>query len=295
MAPLLARPRKIPRLLARSFGASALGLAAFATPASAGVLSPDPASPNADDISVIYWVMLAIAIIVGLAVNAALVLAVVRFRARRGRAPARTRSGRGVQARVAGALAVPVVAIFVVGLIFTERARDVADPGPEGLQAALTRTAQVNPSPPEAGEPLVINAIAQQWLWRFEYPGGVPGRRTFSYEELVVPVDTPVLLNVTSTDVVHRWWVPSLGGMVDAVPGQTTQTWFRADEEGTYEGHSAQYSAASYPTMRIEVVAVSAEEYQQFIDDQRRELVRAQNLVRSEVEEQAATETAEQR
>jgi heme/copper-type cytochrome/quinol oxidase subunit 2 len=187
-----------------------------------------------------------------------------------------------------------VIVIFVLGLIFSERARDVAEPGSESLQAALTRTAQVNPSPPAGGEPLEINAIAQQWLWRFEYPGGRPGDRTFTYEELVVPVDTPVLLNVTSTDVVHRWWVPSLGGKVDAVPGQTTLTWFRADEEGTYEGHSAQYSGASYPTMRIEVEAVSAEEYQQFLDDQTRELADAQDAVTSELEEQAATQAGGQ-
>jgi cytochrome c oxidase subunit 2 len=295
MAPPLARPRKTPRLFARAFGASVLGLLALAAPASAGVIAPDSASPNADEISVIYWVMLAIGVIVALAVNAALVVAVIRFRARRGAAPARTRSGRGMQSRLAAALGVPVIAIFVLGVIFAERARDVAAPGPEGLQAALARTAQVNPSPPEEGEPLVINAIAQQWLWRFEYPGGRPGDRTFSYEELVVPIDTPVILNVTSTDVVHRWWVPALGGQVDAVPGQTARTWFRADEEGTYEGNSAQYSGSGYSTMRAEVEAVSAAEYEQFLADQARELADAQEAVTSALEEQAATETAEQR
>jgi cytochrome c oxidase subunit 2 len=276
MAPPLARPRKTSRLFARAFGASVLGLAAFATPASAGILSPDTASPNADDISVTYWVMLAIAAIVALAVNAALVLAVVRFRSRRGATPARTRSGRGFQARLAAALAVPVIAIFVIGVVFAEQARD-AD------------------AADEQAEPIAINAIAQQWLWRFEYPGGRPGDRTFSYEELVVPVDTPVTLTVTSTDVVHRWWVPSLGRAVDAVPGQPQEATFVADQEGTYEGHSAQYSGASYPTMRARVEAVSTTEYQQFVDDQARELARAQNIVRSELEERAATQTAEQR
>ena len=58
----------------------------------------------------------------------------------------------------------------------------------------------------------MINAIGQQWLWRFEYPGGEPGHRTFSYDELVVPVDTAVVLNITSTDVIHSWCVPALGG-----------------------------------------------------------------------------------
>lgn len=295
MAPPLARLRKTPRLLVRAFGAAGLALAALPTPATAIALSPDSASPNADEIRVAYWVMLAVATVLALAINAALILAVVRFRARRGAAPVRTRSRRGLQARVGAVLAVPVLAIFVLGVIFSERARDVASPGPEGLQAALARTAQVNPSPPGDGEPLVINAIGQQWLWRFEYPGGRPGDRTFTYERLVVPIDTPVVLNVTSTDVIHRWWVPALGGKVDAVPGQTSQTWFRADEEGTYEGHSAQYSGSGYPTMRAEVEAVSTAEYEQFIDDQERALTRAQEAIRNALEEQAATETAEQR
>ena len=67
----------------------------------------------------------------------------------------------------------------------------------------------------------MIDAIAQQWLWRFEYPGGTPGHRTFTYGELVVPVDTPVILDITSTDVLHSWWVPALGGQVQATPGDT--------------------------------------------------------------------------
>jgi cytochrome c oxidase subunit 2 len=268
MAPLLARPRKTPRLFARAFGAALIGLTVLAAPASAGVLSPDPASSGADDISTSYWVMLVIATIAAVGINAALIAAVLRFRARRGAEPARTRSGRGIQARLAAALAIPVVVIFVLGVILAEQARD--------------------PDADEA-EPIEISAIGQQWLWRFEYPGGVPGNRTFTYEKLVLPVDTPVTLNVTSTDVIHRWWVPSLGGKVDAIPGQTTETSFVANEEGTFEGHSAQYSGAGYPAMRAEVDVVSQEEYEQFVDTQADDLAAAQRAVQSELETQAAT------
>jgi cytochrome c oxidase subunit II len=294
MAPPLARFPKAARMLSGALGASLIFLAVLAAPAAASFAGPeDPASPNAGDISAAYWVMLVIAALIALAVNAGIVVAVIRYRVRRGRTPARTRSARGLQRRLVGALAVPVAAIVILGIVFTERARDVAAAGPQGLQAALTRTAQVNPPPPSDSEPLEINAIGQQWLWRFEYPGGTPGARTFSYEELVVPVDTPVILHVTSTDVVHRWWVPSLGGKVDAVPGQIAQTWFRADEVGTYEGHSAQFSGPSYPTMRATVRAVSATEYQDHVDQLKRDLLDAQKAVQTEVEERTAEEARE--
>ena len=75
------------------------------------------------------------------------------------------------------------------------------------------------------------------------YPGGTPRHRTFTYGELTVPVDTPVILDITSTDVLHSWWVPALGGQVQATPGDVVQTWFKADEIGTYSGHSTIFSA----------------------------------------------------
>ena len=82
----------------------------------------------------------------------------------------------------------------------------------------------------------------------------VPGRparqRTFSYGELVVPVDTAVILNITSTDVLHSWWVPALGGQVQASPGDVVQTWFKADEVGRYAGRSTVFSGTGYPVMR---------------------------------------------
>lgn len=237
----------------------------------------DPSSPNADDIAAIYVVMLVVASLLVVAINAALVVAIVRFRARRGSSPARFTSGRGLQVRVAAGLGALAAALFVLGVVFTERARDVEASGPRGLQA----------------DPLEIDAIGQQWLWRFEYPGGREGDRTFSYEELVVPVDTAVVLDVTSVDVLHRWWVPDLGGKVDAVPGQHQRTWFKAAEEGVHEGQSAAYSGPGYPTMRATVRVVSVAEYEAWLERQAADLAGAQAAVQREVEAAAPREDAE--
>ena len=256
------------------------------------MLTPDsPASPNTDELQAAYVVMLIVAVAIGVAINAALVVAAIRFRARRGRTPARRTASRRTVPRLSIGLGVLALAVFLLGVAYTESARDTEPSGPEGLQAASARLAQTSIEPPpstDGGETLSINAIGQQWLWRYEYPIQESEDQSFSpvfsYYELVVPVDTTVLLNVTSTDVLHRWSVPALGGKVDAVPGQTNTTWFKAEEEGSYDGQSFAYSGPSYPTMRTRVTVVSPEEYQTFVETQQQEISKAQDVVRKSVE-----------
>ena len=270
---------------------AALVLAALPAIAHAVPLAPeDGASPNADDTTAIYWVMLVVAAVIVVAVNLALVVAVVRFRARRGREATRVRAGRRVHARVTALLAVVAIAIFVVGIIFTSQVRDVEPSGPDGLQAASTRTAQLGVSPPAGdGQPLSILVSGQQWLWRYEYPDG-----TFSYYELVVPVDTTVMLELDSTDVVHRWWVPALlGGKFDATPGRDNQAWFKAEEEGVYEGRSAQFSGPGYATMRARVRVVSVPEYEAWLDQQKADIQEAQEAVQERVQQLGGASVAE--
>ena len=189
--------------------------------------------------------------------------------------------------------------------MITRETRSVEPSGPDGLQAAAARTAQVGvtglPSSLTSGaaaaaageaaegtkpgaDPLQINAIAQQWLWRFEYPGeAAPGQGTFSYGELVVPVDTSVLLSIDSTDVIHTWFVPELGGQVQAVPGSIAQTWFKADEVGVYDGASTEFSGTGYPFMRGKVRVVEPAAYEAYVETLRRDLDEAQAVVQEAV------------
>lgn len=282
------------RLLTRSLFLALIGLLLLAPSASAIQLTVDaPHSPNAEDQETIYIVMLVVAVLLVVAINAALIGAVVRFRARRGEVPSRTRAGRRVVARAAGGFGLLAAAILVLGIVFTERSLDVEASGPDGLQASQGRTAQLEIEPPEGdGEPLVIKAIGQQWLWRYEYPGGRSGAQTYSYQNLVVPVDTTVILELDSVDVVHRWWVPSLGGKFDAVPGSPNSTWFKADEEGTYEGRSAQFSGPGYSTMGTKVTVVSVPEFEEWLRRQKAELAAAQGIVERTVQRQLRAEAA---
>jgi cytochrome c oxidase subunit 2 len=240
------------------------------------LLSPESGhSPNAEDLNALYWVMLVIGGILLIAINAALVGVVLRFRGERGREPRRLKVRRPVQLGIAGGLAALAAVVFVVAVIVTENAKQVEASGPDGLQAAAVRTAQRTLDiPSEDTAPLEVRACGQQWLWRYEYPDG-----TYSYYELVVPVDTAVILNLCSTDVVHRWYVPGLGGMFDAVPGESNKTWFKADRTGEFDGQSYAFSGAGYAAMRTRVTVVDVPTFQAWLEEQAAGIQEAQTFV----------------
>ena len=283
----MAPPRTRARLLLSAVAAAFLALAATPAAAGANLISPEsPHSPNAGDINTLYWVTFVVVMALILTITGWLVWAATRFQARRGSAPRQLRSVRRLQTIVAAGLGVFAVGMFTVSVVFTEKARDVAPTGPQGLQqsSALTEGPGAAPigtstPPPSGTDPLQITATGQQWLWRYTYPNGA-----FSYYRLVVPVDTAVQLNLVSTDVVHGWYVPALGGKFDAVPGKTNHAWFRADETGSFVGRSSTFSGAAYAADRIEVKVVTPEEYQSFIASQKDAIQQAQDIVVKQIQ-----------
>ena len=220
-----------------------------------------PHSPGTDQIDTLLWIGFIAAAIVVVAINAALIYAVRRSRAARGAEPSAPAGGRGVQLRVGATLTVFAAALFVLSLVFTDKARETPASGEAGLVAAKD-------------EPLTIQATGQQWLWRYDYPNDA-----FSYYKLVVPVDTAVKLELLSTDVVHTWNVPDLSGKRDAVPGKVNEIVFRADDEGTYEGHSGTLSCQAYAAMRTAVEVVSPQAYEDFVKQQKADIEAAQDRV----------------
>lgn len=302
MAAALPPTRPSIRIWRRSCAVALVVLASSAVPAQASIFGPPQAhSPNAGDIRTTYWVMLIVIALIAVVALGALLVAATRFQERR-EEPRRTSAGRGAIARVGLGLGVVALAIFIFGIVMTDKVRKIEPSGPAGLQASASTFAQVGadgipsvteaqvqatenasgknpsaPGSPNPAGPLQIQAVGQQWLWRFEYPGGRQGARTFSYGELVVPVDTAVVLNVTSTDVLHSWFVPALGGQLDAVPGLVNRTWFKADRTGVYRGNSTVFSGTNYPAMRADVRVVTPAEYQGFLDQQAKDLKSAQN------------------
>jgi cytochrome c oxidase subunit 2 len=220
-----------------------------------------PHSPGTDQIDTLLWIGFVAAAIVVVAINGALIYAVLRNRGERGAEPRQIRGTRRTQLRVGALLTVFATAILVVSLIYTGKARDVPASGPAGLASARSK-------------PLKIEVTGQQWLWRYDYPNSA-----FSYYKLVVPVETTVELSLVSTDVIHTWDVPELAGKRDAVPGKTNHVVFRADEEGVYRGQGATFNGQAYAAMRTEVDVVSPKEYEEFISRQKAEIQAAQDRV----------------
>ena len=220
-----------------------------------------PHSPGTDQISTLGWIGFVAAAILIVVVNVGLFYALRRYRGERGAEPRQLSGGRRLQVRVAALLTLFAVVLFVLGVVFTNKAREVPATGADGLQVAHS-------------EPLKIEATGQQWLWRYDYPD-----EAFSYYKLVVPVDTTVELDLVSTDVVHTWDVPELAGKRDAVPGKQNTVVFRADEEGVFDGQAATLSGQAYAAMRTEVDVVSPEEYEAFVKQQGSDIQAAQDRV----------------
>lgn len=226
-----------------------------------------PHSPGTDQIDTLLWIGFVAAAILVIAVNAALFFAVRRFRSARGTEPRQLLGGRGLQFRVGAVLTIFAALLFILGVVFTDKARETPSTGSAGLASAKK-------------EALKIKATGQQWLWRYDYPNGA-----FSYYKLVVPVDTAVELELLSTDVVHTWNVNDLAPKADAVPGKTHKVVFSADDEGVYEGDSATLSGQAYAAMRTEVEVVSPDEYEEFVKTQLDEIEEAQDRVVTLIEE----------
>lgn len=205
-------------------------------------------SPGTDQIDTLFWIGFIAATILIVVVLGALLYVVRRYRGERGAEPRQLLGGRRLQFQVGGVLTVFAALLFILGIVFTDNAREKPTTGEAGLASLKS-------------EPLKIKATGQQWLWRYDYPNGA-----FSYYKLVVPVDTAVELELLSTDVVHTWNVEELARKADAVPGKTNKVFFTTGEEGAYQGDSATLSGQSYAAMRTEVDVVSPEEYEDFVE-----------------------------
>jgi cytochrome c oxidase subunit II len=109
---------------------------------------------------------------------------------------------------------------------------------------------------------LEIQVRGQQWAWSFQYANG---KKTAS--EFYVPVGKPVKLILSSTDVLHSFFVPGMRTKMDAVPGQFTTQWFRPIKTGPQIVFCTEYCGTSHSNMMATMHVVSEAEYQRWIDD----------------------------
>jgi cytochrome c oxidase subunit II len=134
------------------------------------------------------------------------------------------------------------------------------------LLALLIATAKVMHSvnPPVGEQKPNVIVIAHQWWWEFRYPNS----GVVAANEMHMPYGTNWLLQIESADVIHDFWVPSLGAKMDAVPGNKNYLWMHPETNGTFIGTCAEYCGAEHALMGIRVIVESPSRFEQWTKSQ---------------------------
>lgn len=142
---------------------------------------------------------------------------------------------------------------------------------------------------------LTIKVTGYQWFWEYEYleddisfvsrlsaeankarqlgskvdPRSVPNYLRDVDKPLVVPINTKIRFLLTANDVIHAWWVPELGWKQDTIPGFINEAWTIVEEPGVYRGQCAELCGRDHAFMPVVVIAVTQEEFEQWVAEQK--------------------------
>jgi cytochrome c oxidase subunit 2 len=247
---------------------------AFFTPQSGG-------SPNANEIDSLYKITLYVALVIFVLVEGALAYALIKFRARKGAVPAQIRGNTRLE--IGWTVAAAVILVGLAALTFAKLGsiQNPPNSSPSGDKLAGTSGllyASATRKLPPNGKALNITVIGRQYLWQFVYPGasepdglGAP----YSYEEMVVPTNTTITLDIVSEDVVHSWWIPELGGKFQAVPGYHNYTWMKVEKPGIYRGQCSFLCGPGHARMIATVRAVAPAEFDAWLANQKQQITEA--------------------
>jgi cytochrome c oxidase subunit 2 len=207
-----------------------------------------PAGPGAERISELFWAMTALGAGVFLVFCGALAYALVHRR-NEPLAPTPEQDRRRTRMILLFGAALPI--LILVPLLFWTF----------GTLAAI--------DPRARSADLVVDVVGKQWWWKIRYHDREPGRWFTTANELHIPVGRRVELRLTSTDVIHSFWVPQLHGKTDLIPGRENVAWIQAGRPGVYGGQCAEYCGLQHAHMGILVVAQPPEEYERWAAGQR--------------------------
>lgn len=118
---------------------------------------------------------------------------------------------------------------------------------------------------PTGPDTLKVTAIGHQWWWEFDYPDlGV-----VTADEMHIPANTKVAVTVESADVIHSFWVPKVGGKIQAIPNEHNETWIQADQTGVFYAQCYQLCGASHANMRFRLVSQSKSDFDAWVNNQK--------------------------
>ena len=247
------------------------------------------ATPIAESIGwfhdLLVWIITAITIFV----LALLVIVIFRFNEKSNPVPSKTTHNAAIE--VAWTL-IPVLILVVIAV-----------PSFRLLKDQLTI--------PQAD--ITIKAVGNQWFWGYEYAKDTGNIKFDSYmlqeadrtdkanqprllavdNEVVVPVNKVIRMQVTANDVLHSFTVPSFGIRMDAVPGRLNETWFKATREGIYYGQCSELCGKDHAFMPIAVRVVSPEKYAEWLSGAQKKFAAVSDDSRLAYGETAAAKSAE--
>jgi cytochrome c oxidase subunit 2 len=261
---------------------------AFAGPFFADLLTPESGgSPNADRIDSLYKIVGTMGVIVFIAVEAALIYSLVKYRRRgRRRGPEPTpvhgnaplEIGWTAGAIVLVAVIATVTFIYLPGIMNPERSSASGLKSAAGVPQAVVGL----PAVPKGSPSMEIHVNGQQYVWRYDYVSEKPlteSRPVYAYGDMYAPVGITVILKIYSSDVAHSWWIPKLGGKADAIPGHTNETWFQLKKPGVYYGQCAELCGENHADMRARVIGVPVDQYNAWVEKQRTDILAAQKAL----------------
>ena len=196
----------------------------------------DAAGPVAEKQLTLFYIIFWAAVFVFVIVEGALLFAVVRYARRRGRVemPKQVHGHTAMEISwtIFPAIVLAVIAVPTIIYIF-----DIAeDPGPAALE---------------------INVTGHQWWWEFEYPD----QNLITANEMHVPVNRDVKLNLLSDDVIHSFWIPKLAGKQDVIPRNVNPMRFKSLETGIFFGQCAEFCGVAHAHMRFRVIVEQQDEF----------------------------------
>jgi cytochrome c oxidase subunit 2 len=207
-----------------------------------------PKGENAQKIQDLQWPVFLVAGVVGVIVMVVVAYAVIRFKDRGQPMPEQTH---GKPALEIALTILPALILAGVGIPTVKTIFDLAE---------------------ENDAECIVNVTGQQWWWEYDYPvqegcGGISAPIVTS-GQLVIPADTNVLLRITSRDVIHSYWIPSLNGKKDAVPGRVHTLRMQADEPGIFAGQCTEFCGLSHANMKMEAVALYPDDFATWVANQ---------------------------
>jgi cytochrome c oxidase subunit II len=213
-----------------------------------------PRGEDARAIADLFWGFFWVCAIVWLIVVIALLAAMMRRRGA-GDEAAEPLADRARQERRAGRVVAAAIALTVVTLIvltvlsyFTNRSI-----------ASVARD-----------EHLKIRVTGHQWWWEVVYDDPKPERQVATANEIHVPVGEPVELELLASDVIHSFWVPSLAGKKDLIPGRQNSQTLLVERPGVYRGQCAEFCGLQHANMHFQVIAQPSADFDTWVSEQQR-------------------------